>query len=74
MGYRVITAENGPEAIALYSNLTAKSAGWIPESTHDIRLAAPMHDIGKIGIPDSILKKRVSLTTKNLISLKAIQR
>jgi len=48
--------------IALFSNLTAASAGWTPESVDDIRLAAPMHDIGKIGVPDAILKKKGELS------------
>ncbi len=50
--------------IALYSSLTAESAGWVPESAYDIRLAAPMHDIGKIGIPDSILRKKGKLSSE----------
>ena len=29
---------------------------------NDIRLAAPMHDIGKIGIPDNVLRKPGRLT------------
>lgn len=35
------------------------------DSTHDVvlRLSAQLHDIGKIGIPDSILLKPASLTT-----------
>lgn len=56
--------------IALYSNLTAKSAGWIPESAYDIRLAAPMHDIGKISIPDSILRKKGELSNKEFDIIK----
>jgi putative two-component system response regulator len=38
------------EALAL---LLGKSAGWASM----LRKAAPMHDIGKIGIPDNVLKK-----------------
>ena len=56
--------------IALYSSLTARSAGWIPESVYDIRLAAPMHDIGKIGIPDSILRKKGQLNIEEFDIIK----
>ena len=35
----------------------AEAVGWDPQQVADIRLAAPMHDIGKIGIPDHILLK-----------------
>ena len=43
--------------IGLYSELMAKHLNWPPDRIHEIRIAAPMHDIGKIGIPDSILRK-----------------
>jgi putative two-component system response regulator len=35
----------------------ARVAGWSATEAEEIRLAAPMHDIGKIGIPDVILRK-----------------
>lgn len=41
----------------LYSELLAAAIGWSGEDVDLIRLAAPMHDIGKIGIPDAILRK-----------------
>jgi putative two-component system response regulator len=46
----------------LYSEILARAAGWSPAEAQRIRLAAPMHDIGKIGLPDSILRKEGSLT------------
>lgn len=49
--------------IALFSSRTAESAGWTPERVDDIRLAAPMHDVGKIGVPDAILKKKGELNS-----------
>jgi putative two-component system response regulator len=45
-----------------YSELLATTIGWDGERVEQIRLAAPMHDIGKIAIPDSILCKRGKLT------------
>ena len=48
----------------LYSELLAASTGWSQESCDTIRLAAPMHDIGKIGIPDAILRKPAKLTAE----------
>ncbi|MGA2031499.1 MAG: HD domain-containing phosphohydrolase [Thermoguttaceae bacterium] len=41
----------------LYSELFAEVLGWPMESMLNIRMAAPMHDIGKIGVPDAILRK-----------------
>lgn len=40
-----------------YSRLLAKAAGLPEEQCDLILLAAPMHDIGKIGIPDKVLLK-----------------
>jgi len=50
----------------LYSELLAATAGWAPELVDQIRLAAPMHDVGKIGIPDAILLKPGKLTAEEL--------
>jgi putative two-component system response regulator len=49
--------------IGLYSEIIARASGWDPEQAEEIRLAAPMHDVGKIGIPDHILLKPGSLTS-----------
>jgi putative two-component system response regulator len=48
----------------LHSELFAEVLGWSPEAVENIRLAAPMHDLGKIGIPDAILKKPGKLTAE----------
>jgi putative two-component system response regulator len=45
-----------------YSALIAREMGFDAEWTENIRLAAPMHDIGKIGVPDAILNKPGKLT------------
>jgi putative two-component system response regulator len=46
----------------LYSAVIAESIGWSSEQVDLIRMAAPMHDVGKIGIPDSILRTPGKLT------------
>jgi two-component system, response regulator RpfG len=43
--------------MARYSRLIAEAIGLRPDEAHNIELAAPLHDIGKIGIPDHILLK-----------------
>jgi putative two-component system response regulator len=40
-----------------FAQMLARAAGLSEEQADNILLAAPMHDIGKIGIPDSILLK-----------------
>jgi len=39
----------------------ARSVGWQEEQVQMLELAAPLHDTGKIGIPDTVLKKPASL-------------
>ncbi|MEI6519954.1 MAG: HD domain-containing phosphohydrolase [bacterium] len=48
--------------IALYATALAKALGWKEDQVDLLRLAAPMHDIGKIGIPDHILLKSGKFT------------
>lgn len=43
--------------MAAYSRALAAAVGWSADRCALLELAAPMHDTGKIGIPDSILKK-----------------
>ena len=50
--------------IGLYSEILARARGWDAAATEEIRLAAPMHDVGKIGIPDHILLKPGTLTRR----------
>ncbi|MGC1454272.1 MAG: response regulator [Nitrospirota bacterium] len=48
--------------IGLYSNKIAETLGMSVDFCETITFASPMHDLGKIGIPDSILLKPASLT------------
>jgi response regulator RpfG family c-di-GMP phosphodiesterase len=48
--------------VAEYSYLLAKLAGLNEEEAALLKQASPMHDIGKVGIPDSILNKPGKLT------------
>ena len=50
--------------VALYSQLLAKLYGLSEEEVKYITAASPMHDIGKVGIPDDILTKPGKLTDK----------
>lgn len=53
---------NHIKRVGLYSARLAMAAGLEQREVDLIRLAAPMHDVGKIGIPDSVLQKPGSLT------------
>lgn len=45
-----------------YSQILARAAGWSEEDAEELLHAAPMHDVGKLGIPDAILQKPGKLT------------
>ncbi|MBZ2170721.1 HD-GYP domain-containing protein [Nitratidesulfovibrio sp. SRB-5] len=48
--------------MAFYSEGIAAALGMHADGLRDIRVAAPMHDVGKIGTPDAILLKPGRLT------------
>jgi len=50
--------------MAAYSRALAEAVGWPEHMLDRIELAAPMHDTGKIGIPDDILKAPRKLTAE----------
>ena len=43
--------------MAAYARAIAQAYGWDAESSDRLELAAPMHDTGKLGIPQAILRK-----------------
>ncbi|WP_151900025.1 nitrate- and nitrite sensing domain-containing protein [Sulfurimonas sp. NW15] len=48
--------------VALYSQILAKHYGLGEKETKYLTIASPMHDIGKVAIPDHILNKKGKLT------------
>ncbi|MFM1782476.1 MAG: hypothetical protein RIS14_229 [Pseudomonadota bacterium] len=56
-GYRENETERHIMRIGEYAALIARAIGLTEEQCEHMRLAMPMHDIGKIGIPEAILKK-----------------
>jgi PAS domain S-box-containing protein len=48
--------------VALISELLARKYGFSEEYATMIKLASPLHDIGKVGIPDDILHKQGKLS------------
>lgn len=43
--------------MSAYSTILAEEVGLEPERVELVRVASPLHDVGKIGVPDSILRK-----------------
>jgi HD-GYP domain-containing protein (c-di-GMP phosphodiesterase class II) len=50
------------ERVAYYSMITAKHLGMTPEEVEKVHLSGIIHDVGKIGIEDKILRKAAALT------------
>lgn len=69
------------ERVVSYALLVAQELGWVQELKDKLKCASVLHDLGKIGIPDSILHKKDKLTDEEydfikkheLISIKIIE-
>ena len=61
---------NHVKRVAEYSKLLAILYGLDEQQANILLVASPMHDIGKVGIPDSILKKPGKLTTEEFEIMK----
>jgi two-component system response regulator RpfG len=68
--FRDQTTGNHLTRMAKYSGLIGSQLGLAPETVHVLEVAAPMHDIGKIGIADAILLKNGPLSDVEMTSMK----
>jgi putative nucleotidyltransferase with HDIG domain len=59
------------DRVTKYSVLIAKELGLPPETVEKIRISAQLHDVGKIGIEDRILKKPGALTPEEYEVMKS---
>lgn len=57
--------------LGLYAFLLVEQLGWSAQRMDEIRIAACMHDIGKIGVPDNILLKSGRLNDEEFEIIKA---
>lgn len=55
--------------VSLYAERIAEQLGFSGQALEDIRLGAALHDIGKIGTPESILRKPGPLTSEEFTSI-----
>lgn len=58
------------DRVTKYSVMIAKELGLSEESIEVVRVAAQLHDVGKIGIEDRILKKPGALTNEEFAVMK----
>lgn len=58
------------QRMSLYSKVLAEAIGMTAYEAEIIELAAPLHDIGKIGIPDHILLKKGPLSVDEMTTMR----
>ncbi len=68
--YRDIDTANHIHRMSRYSAEIAREYGWMADRVEMIQHAAIMHDVGKIGISDSILLKPGKLTDEEYAEMK----
>ncbi len=68
--YRDVETGGHIRRTGLLSETLARATGWSSADADNMRLAAPMHDVGKIGIPDAILQKPGRLTAEEFEVMK----
>ncbi|RKN85086.1 HD domain-containing phosphohydrolase [Paenibacillus ginsengarvi] len=61
---------NHVKRVAEYSYILALALGLPRTEAEVLRMASPMHDIGKVAIPDSVLKKPGKLTDEEFDTMK----
>lgn len=62
--------EGHSQRVSVYSAQLAKSIGLGDDEVENIRKVALLHDIGKIGVPDSILNKPGRLSDEEFVIMK----
>jgi diguanylate cyclase (GGDEF)-like protein/putative nucleotidyltransferase with HDIG domain len=58
------------ETVGRYAEIMARELGLPEQRTSRVRLAGLLHDIGKVGVPDSILQKRSTLSEAEFAVIK----
>ena len=61
---------NHVKRVSEYSKILARKYGMSEDDVELLHLSSPMHDIGKVGIPDDILKKPGKLTDEEFDVMK----
>ena len=58
------------ERVTRMAILTARQMGWSEEQCAQVEMGGILHDVGKIGIPDAILRKPARLTDEEFAVIK----
>ena len=68
--YKDVATGSNLQKMGRLSRLLAEYLGMPDQQCEILEIAAPMHDIGKIGIPDNVLLKASSLTEEEMAVMK----
>jgi response regulator RpfG family c-di-GMP phosphodiesterase len=68
--YREDASGEHPQRVGRLAALLARELGLDEETVELIRRAAPLHDVGNIGVPDTVFVKRRGLTPLELEAIK----
>ena len=69
--YKDVETEDHIKRVGLYTRELAAAMGMDQEFVETIYYSSPIHDIGKVGIPDKILLKPGNLTPEELETMKS---
>ena len=69
-GYRDEETGEHIRRMGEYAAILAEAVGWDAKATDEMRLAASMHDVGKIGVSDAILRKPGKLSSEEFELMK----
>ena len=58
------------DRVSAYSVLIGEKLGLSEDDLHKLRIGGLFHDVGKIGVPDSILQKNDKLSTEEFSEIK----
>jgi diguanylate cyclase (GGDEF)-like protein/putative nucleotidyltransferase with HDIG domain len=58
------------ETVGRYAEMMARELGFSEQRISRVRLAGMLHDIGKVGVPDGILRKPAKLTAREFATIK----
>lgn len=61
---------NHMRRVGIFAKILSKSLGMPEKYSEDLEIFAPMHDLGKVGVPDSILLARRKLTSEEWTVMK----
>jgi HD-GYP domain-containing protein (c-di-GMP phosphodiesterase class II) len=67
---RITVKQAHSREVATYCRTMAKALDWSDEDSEQLEIAAVLHDVGKVAVPDRILRKEEPLTAEEWEEIK----